>query len=130
MDSTLLLARAWGLLLVVLPVVFLASPRALGRWVQALGQTSFTFMTAYVAIILGAFTVASHNVWLAEWPVILTLLGWLSIAKGVGRLVYPEQALALEEHVNERPMLTRISFGLMSAIGFFLIYQGFLAGKV
>jgi hypothetical protein len=41
-------------------------------------------MTAGLAIIL------THNVWRADWPVIITILGWLALIGGAFRIVMPQ----------------------------------------
>ena len=41
-------------------------------------------MTAGLAIIL------THNVWRADWPVIITILGWLAAIGGAFRIIMPQ----------------------------------------
>jgi uncharacterized membrane protein len=41
-------------------------------------------MTAGLAIIL------THNVWRADWPVIITILGWLAAIAGAVRIIAPQ----------------------------------------
>ena len=41
-------------------------------------------MTAGLALVL------THNVWRADWPVIITILGWLAAIGGAVRIVMPQ----------------------------------------
>ena len=36
----------------------------------------------------------THNVWTADWRVVITILGWLAVITGAIRIVCPQQAAA------------------------------------
>ena len=44
-------------------------------------------MSAGLAVVL------THNVWVADWPVLITILGWLTAIAGAFRLLAPQDAI-------------------------------------
>lgn len=49
-----------------------------------------TYLSGLLAIAIGVLIVISHNVWVADWPIIITLIGWGSLIKGAWLIVSPK----------------------------------------
>lgn len=47
----------------------------------------------YAELIAGLLLVMSHNVWVADWPVIITILGWAMVIEAVVLLVISPDSL-------------------------------------
>src|SRR5688572_14744603 len=47
------------------------------------------YLGGVIALIFGIWIVLVHNVWVMDWPVIITLLGWIGLLKGVWIIVFP-----------------------------------------
>jgi hypothetical protein len=39
-------------------------------------------------LVLGLAVVSSHNVWVGDWPVVITILGWVMVAKSLVFLLF------------------------------------------
>lgn len=81
------------------------------------GAKAGRFTVALLAIGMGSFIVAFHNIW-SGIPTILTVYGWIALAKGVVFLLAPELlerrfAWALEAG----PGLWRLGGGVLGAVG-------------
>lgn len=48
------------------------------------------YLNGFVLLVLGACLVALHNVWVARWPVLITLSAWALVALGLYRLFLPD----------------------------------------
>lgn len=48
-----------------------------------------------LALVAGLAIVRAHNLWVADWRIGVTLLGWLSIAGGIVRILSPDRVAAL-----------------------------------
>ena len=55
-----------------------------------IGSRPLVFLTGFLTLLGGLALVNTHNVWEAGWPVIITILGWLSVIGGVARMLFPE----------------------------------------
>ena len=71
-----------------------AQPRAWVEffvWLRALGRPG-VFVNGFLSLGFGAVVVAFHNVW-TGLPVVLTLLGWAQVVKGLVCFVLPQAGL-------------------------------------
>jgi hypothetical protein len=58
--------------------------------VEGLSQSPVLVMIAgYAAFVPGLAIVYFHNRWTGGWPVLVTLMGWLSLVVGLLRMVVP-----------------------------------------
>lgn len=79
---------------------------------------ALTFITGLGTLAVGGFLVHSHNLWIAGWPVLITLIGWAALAKGVLLLACPGLLLdsPLTRIINARPRLALLLCALIGAI--------------
>jgi hypothetical protein len=40
-------------------------------------------------MLLGLMTVVAHNIWVWDWPVFITVLGWSTLIKGIMKVGFP-----------------------------------------
>ena len=64
------------------------------------------WMVGLVALLIGLTIVNVHNFWIAGWPVIITLFGWLAIIGGIIRMAFP----AFTKSIGEA-MLAKAALG-------------------
>lgn len=60
----------------------------------AMGPTFAThvYLNGTLLFIAGLAIVRSHNVWTRDWRVLITLVGWIGVIGGLGRMVAPVSA--------------------------------------
>ena len=86
-----MLAKGWGALFVLTTGAYVLRPKGLKVLLDQMEKNpSFVLMTGYLSLILGIVTITLHNIWVADWPVVITLVGWMSLLKGISRMAYPE----------------------------------------
>jgi hypothetical protein len=88
MDITVFLARFWGGLFVILGLSSIFA-KLLGRVIQYTEEKIITISTGYITLLLGLATVASHNLWVKDWRITITLIGWITLLKGIEKVVRP-----------------------------------------
>jgi predicted lysophospholipase L1 biosynthesis ABC-type transport system permease subunit len=96
MSTSKYIARLIGPLFLVMGLGMMAEPdtmRALST--EFLSNLSLIYLAGMLALVAGLAIVNAHNRWVADWPVIITILGWLSIIGGVIRLLFPAQVQRL-----------------------------------
>ena len=52
-------------------------------------NAALTYMMGFIAVIAGFLIVNYHNIWRANWTVLVTLVGWLALTKGVLIIAFP-----------------------------------------
>ncbi len=124
MELSIFLAKVLGLYLVIVPLAVLVNRKHLSRLVEEFSTNlGLNILASVFALVLGLLLVASHNIWTADWRVIITILGWLTLAKGVIRLLFLEQVQQLTRFSLE-PWWT-VVLVLFLLLGLYLSYVGF-----
>ena len=92
MESSIFLAKVMGWYLVITSVVLLLRYKTLRREINVFikGQNAMMifFFGAFTSII-GLLVVLNHNIWTNDYRVIITIMGWLALIKGVAYLAFP-----------------------------------------
>ena len=85
-----------ALSLLVVGLSHLAQPKAWVAFYQYLAArgTAGVFLEGFFVLNFGVIIVAFHNVWPGP-ALLLTLLGWAHVLKGVGRFVAPQAGLRI-----------------------------------
>ena len=126
---TVFLARAIGLFTVVLVAALLVRGSAIVEASVADGPVMLVYAT--ISLAMGIAMVLGHNVWTGgALPVVVTLVGWLSLAKGVlllflapnaGSQMFEQMRYAEHYYLYLAPALV---------IGLYLTWAGFAAARV
>ena len=81
------------------------------------GNYFFTLSTGYISLLMGVVAVILHNVWVLDWTLIITILGWATLSKGIMKTAFPE-------YINKRAQAFKKNQALESA--FLILLGGFL----
>jgi hypothetical protein len=84
------------------------------------------FLAGLITFPAGLAIVLTHNVWVADWPVIITIAGWLTALSGAIRLVAPEGAIRYGRRAYERPNGPLFSAAIWIALGAVLTFFGYV----
>ena len=127
MQTSLFIAKLIGPLIVVTGLTMLLNPQIMrdaGK--EFLASRALMFIAGIMALLAGLAVVNTHNRWVADWPVIITLFGWLSIAGGILRIGFPAITKSLGEKIMGSGPALRVIGGVQLLIGAFLSYKGYL----
>lgn len=85
----------------VIGLSHLSHPRSWVAFYQALAArgTPGVFLEGFLTLSFGAFIVAFHNVWHGP-ALVLTLVGWAQVLKGLGRFVAPGVVLRVMQRIT------------------------------
>ena len=119
MEISIFLARFWGIFWLFEATIYLFR---LGVFANRLRDRAFVDLDGYLSLTFGIATVVLHNVWVTDWRLAVTLLGWLFLLRAIGRLGFPEQVLAVTSALADRPWLMRLMLVFMFAVGGGLVW--------
>ena len=57
---------------------------------EFLRSRALIYLSGLLAMTAGMALILTHNVWRADWPVIITILGWLAAIGGAVRIIAPQ----------------------------------------
>ena len=84
-----------------------------------------TIMSGFAMIVIGGLLIEYHNIWVKDWPVLVTILGWASMIKGVTFITCPRIFSGLEGTLKD---LKAQPLGyIIIVVGLIYGYFGFLA---
>lgn len=117
------LAKFWGWLLIVICLIFLLRKKVLSEEMfRLVKDKGFALLSGYLALIVGLVTVILHNVWVADWRVAITVCGWISLIKGIGRIAFPEAIRKVASKFQNKPALTQVLSLAAILLGAWLIW--------
>ena len=127
MDISIFLAKSLGLYLLIFGLGMTLVAKKLRPILAALMKdTALVMMSGVLALIIGVLLVVSHNVWTADWRVLITIIAWLSLFKGIVRIFFPEVVTKKSEVILKNDVVYYAASGTILILGFYLLYVGFL----
>jgi len=128
MQTSQFLAALIGPVYIAVGISVLANRATFNALVgEFLDSPALTFFAGLVTLPVGLAIVLTHNVWVADWRLLITLLGWLAALSGAVRLIAPHQAIALGRRTLTRPAAFQFSAAFYLALGILLSYYGYFA---
>lgn len=112
MDLSIFLARFWGSLFMLLGLQSIGT-RFLGRVIKMTDDKTVTVSTGYITFLLGLATVVAHNLWVNDWRAAVTILGWVTLLKGMTKIGFPE-------HVHKQAQMFKSQQYIWAMVIFFL----------
>lgn len=86
---------------------------------------ALTYITSLIMIVAGFVLVTFHNVWVAGWPVIITILGYAILVKAIALLLFPRELMKFSKELVKKVTNIRLYAVIALAIGLGLMYLGF-----
>ena len=93
---------------------------------EVLDSRALLFIAGLIAFVAGLAIVLTHNVWVAGWPVIITIFGWASLFAGIVRIVFPDQVAQLGRRAADSQGFLLFGIVLYLGLGAWLIYAGYV----
>ena len=84
MEVSIFLAKVIGLYYVIVFVAVMVNRKNLPRLAEGFSENlALGYLAGFLAVVVGLLIVVSHNVWVADWRAIITVVGWLALLKGI-----------------------------------------------
>lgn len=122
MEISIYLARFWGSLFMILGLGSVLA-KFLGRVIQYTEDGTVTISTGYITFLLGLVTVTLHNIWVADWRVAITILGWITLLKGIEKIVFPDRVNKKAQMFKGQQILWGFVILLIGAVYFWLGFR-------
>ena len=126
MTTSRFIARLVGPVLVVISIGMLANGaqyRAI--FDEFLKSPALIYVAGIMGLLGGLAIVNVHNSWAREWPLIITVFGWLAIVSGTVRTVAPQVVESIGATMVAQPWFVMGLAILFLAIGGFLSFKGY-----
>lgn len=84
------------------------------------------WFAGFVAALIGAITLAFYSTWNTHWPVLITILGWLALLKGIVIMLFPGSMMHSFYRKFKASGVIMFSGVIAILFGLILLYKGFI----
>ena len=125
MELSILVAKILALYYLAAGVGVLSGKVKADKMIKSFEDSpGLTLISGFFMIIIGALLVEYHNIWVKAWTVLVTIIGWVALIKGVLFIAYPQLLLSFKGmYKNTKPWWGVIGIALGLLFGYF----GFVA---
>lgn len=124
MEISIVVAKMLALLYLAAAISALSGQMTFNAITKDLmSNKALSFLMGFVALILGVLLVELHNVWVKDWPVLITIVGWAALVKGFAIIAYPKSLGWFKDWFKNAQMFGVLALGLGALFGYF----GFIA---
>jgi uncharacterized membrane protein len=128
MEYSMILARFIGAFCIVVAAGILINLKHYQRVAEDYTRNSgLGYISGLYFLTFGLIIVALHNIWVADWRIIITLFGWLMLAKGFAMLALPKNYLHVIENYRKSDKAIAVHATIVLAIGITLTVIGLWA---
>jgi len=127
MQASIFLARLLGPLLLLPGIGLPINQRAFRTMAgEVIGSITLVYLFGLMDVAAGLAILLVHNVWVADWRVLITLLGWLLLIRGAARVLIPETLMGYAKTIMRGQNIYLISGIVLSLLGLVLCYFGYV----
>lgn len=122
MDISVFFARFWGSLFIILGLSTVGA-KFLGRVIEYTEDKTITVSTGYITFLLSLATVVAHNFWVTDWRLLVTILGWVTLFKGIEKIAFPNRINKLAQKFRNQQAIWG---GVIFLIGVWFFWMSFV----
>ena len=127
MGNSVFLARLIGPLMLTVGIGIFVNG-AIYRMLadEFLRSRALIYLSGLLTMTAGLALILTHNVWRPDWPVIITILGWLAAIGGAVRIVAPQGTERVGRQMLKYKHGLTIAGAVWLAVGAVLCLFGYL----
>ena len=90
MEISIFVAQVLTLYILAVGVGMATGKLSIAKMADEIGKSNgIALIAGFVTLVLGALLVQYHNIWVKDWTVLITILGWGMLLKGFLLIAYP-----------------------------------------
>ncbi len=125
MEISILLAKILGPMYIVIAIGILLNMKNYQTVMEDFSQEpALIYLGGLVAFIFGIIIVLFHNIWMMNGRVIITIIGWMALIKGVWLIVFP-RSLASSVRLFNKTGFLAVSMVIVFILGALLTIMGY-----
>ena len=130
MPHSSYLARLIGPPLSVIGLAILIHPEIyVSAATESLKSPALLYFAAAIALTAGVALVLAHNLWVADWRVLITLIGWINILDSSLWLLLANTYVSMWAGLLTGNAIAHVGGAIVLALGVVLSYFGYSAPR-
>ncbi|AAO89766.1 hypothetical protein [Coxiella burnetii] len=129
MEISVFLARVIGLYFVIISLFMLIRHKSAASMLKDFAtQRGVLLLNAIITLIIGILLVVSHNLWVADWRVVITIIAWLVLIAGIVRLFTIDATKSIVKWWLKRSDRLIVAAIVYLIVGIYLLFVSMGAG--
>ena len=126
MTTSIIIAKIIGPTFLILAISMLLNRRYYQEvYDELLDNPALIYFGGLLGIILGTSIISFHNIWIKEWPLLITIIGWIIFIKSILLLFLPESFGNFARRIALFSKYLSFAAILWLLMGLYLILMGF-----
>jgi hypothetical protein len=127
MSTSIFLARLIGPVMLVIGLVVFANQRGFRDMAgEFMASRALMFLSGLLIMPVGVAIVLTHNIWVTDWRVMITLFGWLNVIGGAMRLAAPNYVTQTGQAMLQRSYFIPLAAAIWIVLGLLFCFFGYL----
>ena len=126
MNTSIIISQILGITFTVMGVSLLVNKKETTSFIdEVMRNKAVMWVLGFITTTLGATIGVFNNIWTSGLELFITIIGWLTLIKGITILVFPNFSASYYKKVNKENMLV-IGGLIIVILGLILLYAGFM----
>ena len=127
MANSVFLARLMGPVILAVAIGLLVNAQIYRTLAdEVLRSRALIYLTGLLTMTAGMALVLTHNRWALDWPVLITIIGWLLAIGGAFRIIVPQGTEKFGRAMLRHKNGLTIAAVIWGAIGLILCFFGYV----
>lgn len=92
---------------------------------QTFRNPALVFVSGYPLFVAGLAIVYFHNRWTGGWPVVVTVLGWLTVLGGLSRILFPTRLAGIAIRAVQTANVMPTAALIVLLVGAFVSFKAY-----
>ncbi|HXY30500.1 MAG TPA: hypothetical protein VEI06_07300 [Gemmatimonadaceae bacterium] len=127
MHASIFIARLLVPMYVVVGMALLTKPQSFHAILsEFIGSVTLLYLAGFIGLLAGTALLVAHNVWVTDWRLMVTLIGWIILVRALITIFKPEWIVAVGRAILARPEIFAGAGATNLVIGAVLCYFGYV----
>lgn len=128
MSTSLFLAKLIGPVFLVVGIGLLFNVELFRSLLtEFIKNPVLVYLAGVLGLVGGLALVLNHNFWIADWRLIITLVGWIALIRGVVTILRPQWIVSIGNRISQHKAIFLAAGIVDFIIGAALSYFGYIA---
>lgn len=124
--NTIALTQVLGIIFAAMGLSVLVNKKSMVALVEeSFANKGFLWIIGLFTLIMGVVIVAMNNLWTSGLQLVVTIIGWVAVIKGLFIMLLPETSVWFYRRMGKSGVIT-IGGVIALILGLILIYKGFM----
>jgi hypothetical protein len=128
MQTSILLAKLIGPLMLAMAACMIGNPRGFRAVVDDFTRSpALFFLSGVLTLVAGLAILHAHNLWILDWRLIITIVGWIAVLGGLARMLLVQQLAAWATGFNRHDWIRQGIAIVLVIFGAVLTFKGYMS---